>query len=102
VLNPKILTLTGENAVVFAGCGSNCVLLQSAKLTRDLTLPRGKTFEIPAGLTLTVAKGVTFNAENAELIYTDNALNVESPMPILGIFAGLGLTALLICRRERR
>jgi hypothetical protein len=101
-LNPEILTLTGENAVVFAGCGLNCVLLQSAKLTRDLTLPHGKTFEIPAGLTLSVAKGVTFNSENAELINTDNALNVESPMPILGIFAGLGLTTLLLCRKERR
>lgn len=102
MLNPKILTLTGENAVVFAGCGSNYVLLQTAKLTRDLTLPHGNTFEIPAGLTLSVAKDVTFNAENAELIYTDNALNVESPMPILGIFAGIGLTTFLICRRERR
>ncbi len=101
-LNPKILTLTGENAVIFAGCGSNCVLLQTAKLTRDLTLPHGNTFEIPAGLTLSVAKDVIFNAENAELIYTDNALNVESPMPILGIFVGLGLTSFLICRRERR
>ncbi len=102
MLNPKILTLTGENAVVFAGCGSNCVLLQTAKLTRDLTLPRGKTFEIPAGLNLTVVKGVTFNAQNTELIYTDNALNVESPVSLIGIFAGLGLIALLICRRERR
>ena len=77
-------------------------MLQTAKLTRDMTLPSGQTFEIPAGLALTVAKGVTFNGENAELIYTDNALNVESPMPILGIFAGLGLVALLMCRRERR
>ncbi|MDO9523040.1 MAG: hypothetical protein Q7J08_04925 [Methanocorpusculum sp.] len=76
-------------------------MLWYEKLIRDLTLPHGKTFEIPAGLTLTVAKGVTFNAENAELIYTDNALNVESPMPLIGIFAGLGLVALLICRRER-
>ncbi len=88
--------------MIFAGCGSNCVLLLTAKLTRDLTLPHGHTFEIPAGLTLTVAKDVTFNTENAELIYIDNALNVESPVPVIGIFAGLGLTTLLICRRERR
>lgn len=57
--NTNITTISGGDAVVFTADGGNYTLRSNAVLSQNATLLSGKTFEIPAGMTLGIASGTS-------------------------------------------
>ncbi|ADN37185.1 hypothetical protein Mpet_2439 [Methanolacinia petrolearia DSM 11571] len=115
VFNSNVTSITGDEAVVFAGEGSAYKLQKNAVLAQDFALIPGKPFEIPEGLTLAVEKGVDFSTDGAEFQYETKYTNkkgqtvytsapvdpdsVATPLSVFGILAGI-MAAFGITRRK--
>ena len=123
--NENVTTILGGTAMVFTSEGNEPYLLRnSATLSQDVVLLPGRTFVIPAGMSLELSEEVSLvqpqdtillfgegygsftcadstSNGNGGTIYCGSAVPVPaSPLPIGGVFAGLGIAGVLLGRRK--
>lgn len=123
--NKNITTISGGNAVVFTAEGNGSYLLRSsAALSQDTVLPAGKTFVVPAGMSLGLSQGISlsrpadtillFDDGYGSFLYVSEAPAADgcvvysgekpaaqaTPAPILGVLAGAGAAALAVSRKK--
>jgi len=122
VYNTNITTISGGHAVVFTSDGGNYTLRENAILAQNITLIAGKTFEIPAGRSLSIADGTyltkpsgttllfggdsgtltysrSFAGAGGAVIYAGSEPTQRAALPVAVLLAGFG-AAVLMRRKE--
>ena len=122
VYNTNITTISGGNAVVFTAENSSYTLRENATLAQNATLLAGKTFEIPAGMSLGIASGTvlvkpntttllfgehygtftstrSFTGADGAIVYAGSEPTPKAALPAAVLIAGLVIAGLLIRRK---